>query len=168
VRVSIAVATDDDVPGIVALRNGVAEDLTQRYGGGHWSSLCSERGVRLGMKYGDVLLAKSRGKIVGTLRLASKKPWAIDVSYFTPVPCAVYLMDMAVARTHQGKGIGRQLVAAAQSAAVDWPADAIRLDAYDAKAGAGGFYRKCGFGARGKREYRGVPLLYYELLLSAD
>jgi GNAT superfamily N-acetyltransferase len=166
-RVSIALATDRDVPEIVALRNAVAEDLTERYGGGHWSSLCSERGVRFGMKHADVLLARSRGKIVGTLRLATKKPWAIDVSYFTPVTCALYLLDMAVAPKHQGRGIGRRLIAAAQEAAVEWPADAIRLDAYDAKAGAGRFYLTCGYRDRGRREYRGVPLRYFEFVLEA-
>jgi GNAT superfamily N-acetyltransferase len=168
VRVGISLATEGDIPEIVALRNGVAEDLTERFGGGHWSSHCSERGVRWGMKYADVLLAKSRGKIVGALRLAAKKPWAIDLSYFTAVPCAIYLVDMAVAPRHQGRGVGRRLMAAAQEAAIGWPADAIRLDAYDADAGAGGFYLKCGYHERGRMEYRGVPLRYFELLLSAD
>ena len=165
---TITRATDADVDEIVALRNGVAEHLTAKYGGGHWSSHCSARGVRWGMKYAEVLLAKSRGKIVGTLRLAAKKPWAIDVNYFTPVACAIYLLDMAVAPAKQGHGIGRRLMAAAQEAAIDWPADVIRLDAYDATAGAGEFYRKCGYTERGRVEYRGVPLRYFELVLSAD
>ena len=46
-----------------------------------------------------------------------------------------------------------------------WPADAIRLDAYDAPAGAGDFYAKCGFREVGRATYRGVPLVYFELLL---
>ena len=44
-------------------------------------------------------------------------------------------------------------------------ADAIRLDAYDAPAGAGGFYVKCGFHEVGRVIYRDNPLIYYELLL---
>jgi hypothetical protein len=47
----------------------------------------------------------------------------------------------------------------------DWPADAIRLDAYDAPAGAGGFYATCGYTEVGRVRYRGTPLIYYELLL---
>jgi hypothetical protein len=43
--------------------------------------------------------------------------------------------------------------------------DAIRLDAYDAEAGAGPFYAKCGFEERGRVVYKGDPLIYYELLL---
>ena len=46
-----------------------------------------------------------------------------------------------------------------------WPADAIRLDAYDADAGAGDFYAKCGFREVGKATYREVPLRYFEKLL---
>ena len=44
-------------------------------------------------------------------------------------------------------------------------ADAIRLDAYDAEAGAGEFYVKCGFREVGRVAYRGVPLTYYERLI---
>ena len=46
-----------------------------------------------------------------------------------------------------------------------WPADSIRLDAYDADAGAGRFYARCGFLERGRVVYKGDPLVYYELLL---
>ena len=43
--------------------------------------------------------------------------------------------------------------------------DAIRLDAYDAAAGAGDFYAKNGFREVGRTKYRNAPLIYYELLL---
>jgi hypothetical protein len=46
-----------------------------------------------------------------------------------------------------------------------WPSQAIRLDAYDATAGAGRFYLKCGFREVGRVTYRKVPLIYFELLL---
>jgi len=65
----------------------------------------------------------------------------------------------------QHSGIGRRLLAEAIELAKAWPADAIRLDAYDADAGAGGFYAKCGYEERGRVEYRGTPLVYYELVL---
>ena len=35
-----------------------------------------------------------------------------------------------------------------------WQSDAIRLDAWDAAAGAGEFYRKCGFREVGRVRYR--------------
>jgi len=53
----------------------------------------------------------------------------------------------------------------AESMAKAWPSNAIRLDAYDAKAGAGAFYAKCGFREAGRAIYRKTPLVYFELLL---
>jgi hypothetical protein len=46
-----------------------------------------------------------------------------------------------------------------------WPADAIRLDAWDAQAGAGEFYRKCGYREVGRAAYRKTRLIYFELAL---
>ena len=102
------------------------------------------------------------------LRLATKKPWAIDVSYFTPAKRPLYLSNLAVSVAHQGQGLGRLALADAGATAVAWPADAIRLDAYDAEAGAGGFYTRCGFTERGRVVYRGDALIYYERLLSGE
>src|SRR5213596_2828131 len=53
----------------------------------------------------------------------------------------LYLTGMAVSVTHQRQGLGRLALDDACAVAEKWPADAIRLDAYDAEAGAGGFYR---------------------------
>jgi len=38
----------------------------------------------------------------------------------------------------------------------------LRLDAYDAEAGAGAFYPRCGFEERGHASYRGTPLVYFQ------
>ena len=112
-----------------------------------------------------VLVARDRARVVGTLTLATKKPWAIDTSYFREVRKALYLLDMAVDPDVQRKGIGRRLVREAVTVARDWPSDSIRLDAYDADAGAGLFYEKCGFREVGRVSYRKTPLVYFELLL---
>jgi hypothetical protein len=45
------------------------------------------------------------------------------------------------------------------------PADAISLGAYDAEAGGGRFYAKCGFQEQGRVVSRVIPLAYYEFLL---
>ena len=76
------------------------------------------------------------------------------------------MTNMAVHPDVQRKGVGRQLMKEAEAVACAWPADAIRLDAYDAKAGAEGFYAKCGFREVGRVTYRRVPLVYFELLLA--
>ena len=158
-------ATLLDVPAIAALQNSVAGALTPRFGKGHWSNLVNERGAALAQRHARVRLGRSDRHILTVLRLATKKPWAIDVSYFTPVKRALYLTGMAVSIAHQGKGLGQLALADARDVAKVWPADAIRLDAYDAPAGGGGFYTKCGYEERGHIVYRGDPLVYYELLL---
>jgi GNAT superfamily N-acetyltransferase len=72
---------------------------------------------------------------------------------------------MAVHPNWQQKGIGSLCIKEAKKKAKDWPSDAIFLDAYDARAGAGEFYRKCGFREVGRVSYRNTPLVYFELLL---
>src|SRR5580692_558045 len=125
-KLTFTQATPDDAPALAALHTAVADDFTRRYGPGFWSHAASERGVLFQMRHARVLIA-SRGKtIVATLRLANKKPWAIDVAYFTPVKKAIYLTGMAVLPRLQHQGIGRQLLQKAVEEARTWPADAIR------------------------------------------
>jgi GNAT superfamily N-acetyltransferase len=144
------------------VRIAAAERLTRDFGDGHWSAHTNEAAVLRDMKASRVLAIRDGGEIVGTLTLQSKKPWAIDLAYFTPCGKALYLINMAVAPDRQRTGVGRALLAEALRAARAFPADAIRLDAYDADAGAGNFYRKCGYAHVGGKSYRGVPLLYFE------
>jgi GNAT superfamily N-acetyltransferase len=158
-------ATLADAGVIAALQNAAAGALTARFGEGHWSSLVTERGAALAQRHARVRVGRSGKRIVTVLRLAPKKPWAIDVSYFTPVKRPLYLTGMVVSVAHQGQGLGRLALEDARAMAQGWPADAIRLDAYDAAAGGGGFYAKCGFQERGHIVYRGTPLAYYELLV---
>ncbi|HEX5718366.1 MAG TPA: GNAT family N-acetyltransferase [Thermoanaerobaculia bacterium] len=105
------------------------------------------------------------GLITATLRLTTKKPWAIDKSYFTECRTPLYLHSMAVAPGLQHQGIGRLCIEEVKRIGREWPGEAIRLDAYDAEAGAGGFYRKCGFLEVGRVTYRSTPLIYFEMLL---
>jgi GNAT superfamily N-acetyltransferase len=163
-NVIIDEATESDVAVLASLRTTVAERLTDAYGKGTWSNATSEKLVRLGFKAGKILTARLDGRVVGTLRLVTKKPWAIDPTYFTEVDRPIYLVDMAVAVDCQRKGIGRQLLEAAKAATRAWPGQAIRLDAFDSPAGAGDFYAKCGFQQRGRVVYRGTPLVYFEWL----
>jgi GNAT superfamily N-acetyltransferase len=164
-KLSFVRATAADLEAVASLRGAVAADLTRRYGRGHWSSVATDTGVLRDLKTAYVLLARSDCGAVGTLRLATKKPWAIDPAYFTPSRRVLYMTDMAVVPGLQGKGIGRRCIARAKVVAAEWPADVIRLDAYDAAAGAGEFYARCGFREVARVTYRQTPLVYYELLL---
>jgi len=158
-------ASLDDVPVIAGLRNAAAGALTARFGAGHWSSLVTERSAALGQRHARVRVGRSGKRILTVVSLATKKPWAIDISYFTPVKRPLYLTGLAVSVAHQGYGLGRLAMEDACEVARALPADAIRLDAYDSPAGAGDFYTKCGFTERGRVVYRGDSLVYYELLL---
>ena len=136
---------------IVDLRVAAADKLTKDFGHGHWSSQTNDAAVLRDLKASTVLVARDRGKIIATLTLQTKKPWAIDLAYFTPCKKALYLINMAVHPRRQRRGIGRALMTEALRVARELPADAIRLDAYDARAGAGEFYRRCGY-RRGRQE----------------
>ena len=164
-KLSVNTATDADAPLIAALRTAVAEHLANQYGRGHWSSCVTEKSVLRTIKTSRVLVARNKSGIIGTLRLETKKPWAIDLAYFTSVRQPLYLHDMAVSPSLQNRGIGRRLVEEAKAVARAWPSEALRLDAYDGVAGAGSFYAKCGFSEVGAKTYRGVPLVYFELML---
>lgn len=164
-NLSITTATDADAAAIASLRTSVAEHLTQQYGQGHWSSPVTEKSVLRGIKSSRVLVARNDIGIVATLRLASRKPWAIDLTYFDAVPRAVYLHDMAVTPDIQRQGIGRHFLHEVIPLAKALPSAAIRLDAYDSDAGAGAFYAECGFREVGRVIYRKIPLIYFELIL---
>jgi GNAT superfamily N-acetyltransferase len=161
---TFCLAGTEDAEAIAALHAAVASDLTSRFGKGHWSSSGTSKGVLFSMRRARVYVAKNRGRIVATFSLSTRKPWAIDVSYFTQVAKPIYLTAMAVDPKSQGQGLGTRCIEEAIRVARDWPADALRLDAYDAASGAGAFYAKCGFREVGRVVYRGTPLIYYERL----
>jgi GNAT superfamily N-acetyltransferase len=163
--VALEKAHADDIAAIARLRTAVAERLTRDFGQGHWSQGGSESGVIRDMAIPGLYIARDGADVVATLRLAAKKPWAIDPTYFSNSKSPLYLTSMAVEPDRQRQGIGRACMVDALRIARDRSADAIRLDAYDALAGAGGFYEKCGFHEVGRVVYRTTPLIYYETLL---
>lgn len=158
-------ATAEDAAQVAALHNATAERLTRSFGVGAWSFTTTRRAVLDAMQTRQVFVAREGSQIIGTLALTGKKPWAIDLSLFTKCRQPLYLLAMAVAPERQRQGIGRHCLEYAKRIARSWPADAIRLDAYDAPAGAGPFYAKCGWTEVNRAAYRSVPLIYYELLL---
>ena len=162
---SFTLAGPADAPALAELRSAAARHLTERYGQGHWSHEASERGVIADLRHAQVWIARQGKAMLGTFRLATRKPWAIDKSYVTECRRPIYLTNMAVRPDVQRQGIGRRCLEHALERARLWPGDAIRLDAYDAEAGAGPFYAKCGFREVGRVVYRNDPLIYYELVL---
>ena len=161
----LRIATADDVPDLVVLRAAVSQDMTSKFGKGPWSTRVTDKGLFFAMKRSTVYIARRRGEIVATLSLSTRKPWAIDTSYFSSCSQPLYLTGMEVAPARQRQGIGRMCIDEARRLAIEWPGGAIRLDAFDSSAGAGEFYRKCGFQEVGRTTYRTAPLIYFEMLL---
>lgn len=162
--ITFELAEGKDAGELAALHRAVAGHLTLTHGEGHWSSSASEAAVLRGITTSRAIVARAGAQVIGTVRLAGKRPWAINPRFFAPVKRPLYLVDMAVQPASQRAGLGRMLIEQALLIARVWPGDSIRLDAYDAPAGAGEFYRKCGFTEVGRAEYRGVPLVYFERL----
>jgi GNAT superfamily N-acetyltransferase len=160
-------ATDADGAAMALLRTGAASVLAARFGPGPWSPPSYTVALRLAAVPGRscVRLGRRDGTVVSGLRLQTKKPWAIDVTWFSPAARPLYLTDMVVDPEYQRMGFGRAALADAVRTAMAWPADAIRLDAWDADAGAGPFYGCCGYTERGRGVYRGTPLIFYEKVL---
>jgi len=164
-RIRLQRATASDAADLVSLRVAVNQKLISEYGAGYWAAGATEKSVLFTMRRASVFIARHRGRPVATLALSTRKPWAIDKKYFHPSEKPLYLTGMAVHPDQQRNGIGRQCVDEARKIAEKWPSDAIRLDAYDVEAGAGEFYRKCGFREVGRTVYRLAPLIYFEMLL---
>jgi len=164
-RVKLEAAKPDDATAIAALRVAASQNLTEQFGQGPWSGNVTERGVLWDMRRGVVYVLRKRTKIIATLTLSTRKPWAIDRKYFSVCERPLYLTSMVVAPDLQRQGIGRLCIDGAKQIAKEWPGDAICLDAHDAVAGAGEFYQKCGFREVGRASYRNVPLIYFEMLV---
>jgi GNAT superfamily N-acetyltransferase len=160
-------ASETDAAAVAALRMAAARDLTARFGGGTWSFAAeSEASVRAELLTSAVLFAREEGVLVGTLRLTTKNPWLGHTDFFTPCARPVYLTSMAVAPKWRRCGIGRKLLDEARRKALELRGEAIRLDSYNAAAGAGDFYRKCGFREVRRGDYNGTPLIWFEAPLT--
>jgi len=166
--ISIGVATARDASPLAALRAAVARDMKRQHGEGGWSAIPGKATVLRQIRASRVLVARASDEIVGTVRLTSANSAAFDSSAFTPVASALYVLGLAVAPTARHRGIGRRLMDAAKAAARAWPVEALWLDAYDGAAGAGPFYRRCGFREVGRTTFDGVPLIYLEWLTASQ
>jgi GNAT superfamily N-acetyltransferase len=161
----LVLASADDIPGLVAMRARVSQNLAKKFGVGFWAGMPTEGGERFLMRIGQVYIARYRGRLIATLALTTRKPWSINVENFRASAKPLYLRAMAVDPARQGNGLGRQCIAEVQRIAAEMGRDVIRLDAFDCAAGAAEFYRKCGFAEVARVVYKGVPLIDFEMVL---
>jgi len=158
-------ASADDIPELVAMRARVSQNLAKKFGEGFWAGRPTEGGERFLMRIGQVYIARHRGKLIATLALTTRKPWSINVGHFGASAKPLYLRAMAVEPAQQGNGIGSKCITEVRRIAEEEGRDVIRLDAFDCAAGAGEFYRKCGFIETARVVYKGVPLIDFEMVL---
>ena len=162
-QIDLQPATLDDVDDIVRLRNDASAHLTSTFGKGPYSGNITDKGIRFEMKTATIYVARDEERqMVASVNLSTRKPWAIDPAYFTNCKKPLYLTGMVVAPSVQRQGIGRAVVDEVRCIAREWPAEMIRLDAFDHVGGAGEFYAKCGLREVGRVVYRGCQLVYYE------
>jgi len=157
------VARRDDTQPLRAVRIAASDKLTKRYGSGHWSLVTGVSTIQKHIQARTVWVGELSGKLVATLRFTESKVGFYRSSWFSdPEACAGYLMHMAVSPDKQKRGYGTALLREVEAAAINRGLEYMRLDSYDAPAGAGPFYVKAGYNLVHSREINGVPLQYWE------
>jgi GNAT superfamily N-acetyltransferase len=164
-RLKLERATAEDAAELTRMRVAVNDKLRADFGEGYWAGKSTERAALCDIRLVDVYVARFRGRIVASLALQRKKPWAIDRALLTPGRKTLFLTRMAVDPKYQRQGVGRHCLDEARRLAKEQEAESICLDAFDCAAGAGGFYAKCGFRELGRWVYRVNPLIVYETML---
>jgi GNAT superfamily N-acetyltransferase len=161
--IQIRLASTEDAPLVRELRVAVAEHLTREHGTGHWSQVGSVETIQDSAAAQILFVVEQGGELIGTFRLTDKKEAWYRASWFArPEAQAAYLRAMAIRPDDQRKGIGRFVMDWMEQRVQRKGLAALRFDAYDSKAGAGEFYRKCGYTHVHSGEFNGVALEYYE------
>jgi GNAT superfamily N-acetyltransferase len=164
--VTLRQAKPDDVATAREILAAAAADLTTRFGEGHWSHVRSIETLRQYALNGTLYLTEAGAEPVGVLRLTERKISFYRKDWFArPDDRAGYLLDMSVHPSRQRQGVGRRAMELVDQLARSAHLSAVRLDAYAGPAGAGPFYRKCGYVQVHSATFRGVALEYFEKVL---
>ena len=164
-----AAATQADAAAIAAVRMAAARDLTERFGAGPWSfAMETEASVQAELRSSTVMFARDGGIVIASLRLATRNPWLGNIDFFTPCDRPIFLTSMAVLPRRQRQGVGRQLLSESRKVAAHMGGEALRLDSYAGPAGAGEFYRRCGFHEARRGDYNGTALIWFEAMLGGS
>ncbi|WP_438483120.1 GNAT family N-acetyltransferase [Oleiharenicola lentus] len=163
--IKLSLATAEDAEAIAALRNAISDHLTFNHGRGPWTVHHTTAGVLSDLRNAKLYAALRRDEVIASLKLATKKPWALDLKFFTPVEKPLYLTALCVAPEFQRRGYGRACLDEALKLARRAEAGAIFSNAFDhPTAGAGEFYANCGFKEVGRVTDRSTALRYYEMV----
>lgn len=151
---------------IRALRVAAADELTRRAGRGHWSDVSFFPILHRAIFGGSLFVIEEGGEILASFTLDTIVAEYCKKEWFThPADPAFYLRSLSVRVDRQGRGVGRRAMQAAEDLARKRGMKALRCDAYDGAASAGGFYEKCGFRPLRGGTVDGTPVTFYEKLL---
>jgi len=132
----------------------------------HWnSSFPNTELVVNDLKCGSIFLAKDKGVCKGMVTLNKQEPEEYkSVAFKAKSTKPLYLQNMVVHPTWQGKGIGNQMVDFAQDYARENGFDCIRLDVFKPGEIARQLYEKKSFKevASFHTEYQKIPFICYE------
>jgi GNAT superfamily N-acetyltransferase len=165
-KASHRLASPADAKTVQTVRALAAQDLTTRFGRGHWSSVSTVATLKRHALASQLHVVELDDEIVGTFTLNARKIPFYRKSWFAnPDDSALYLTNMAVRPDMQRRGIGRWVMARIEELAREQRCGAVRFDAYDAPAGAGAFYQKCGYVCVHRGRIGQTALEYYEKVL---
>jgi GNAT superfamily N-acetyltransferase len=156
-------ATAGDASAVHSIRMAAAEDLTVRYGHGHWSTVMAVAGLRDKAREGSLYVVEQEASPVATFMLTDKKIGFYRVEWFAEAKVrAGYLLHLVVHPSIQRRGIGRYAIGQAETLSQSSGLQALRFDAYQGEVGASPFYLKCGYKLVHWGEFNGVSLDYFE------
>lgn len=162
-KVEVRLARPEELEMIRDIRVAAARELGSRHGKGHWSTEPALKTLRRHLEKDSLYVIEVGTEVAGTFKLDDRKIGFYRKAWFAePDSPAAYLENMAIIPSLQRRGIGRLAMEAIERLVGSRGLAAIRLDAYVGAAGAGSFYRKCGYRLVHKGEIKGTTLEYFE------
>lgn len=169
------IALAEDAKAVEEMRRLAAQDLTARFGQGHWSGESKLAGIRERIKLGDeetlrpstlFVLRKDR-LAVASLVLSRHMPSFWKASYWKePKAIAVGVTNLVVHPQYQRQGLGRLIMDGAEKHSRDRRIEFMRLDAYTDNPISTNFYRALGYDERIAIDLRGTKLTLFEKRLT--
>ena len=121
------------------------------------------RWIDQGLENGEFYLVDSDGSCIGCFRLQ----FSDELFWGKRTEPAGYVHSMTIARSLEGQGIGRLLLAMIEFRLRAGGKDYLRLDCGSNAAGLRRYYESCGFRAVGETSVAGEALTLYEKLIAA-
>lgn len=126
--------------------------------------------IRHDINQGELYIAAIAGEVVGGVTLnRNQDPEYSQITWRCPSP-ALVVHRLCVSPSHQGSGIGSDLMAFAEQYTRDARLGSVRLDVYSDNAIAVNFYKRLGYGIAGQFSFpsRQYPFYCMEKCILSD